>query len=242
MSTPYPIFIISLDDAEQRRQPLLDQLAEQGLEWQVFPAVDARTGVPEEYEPLIDRENSYKRMRREMSNGEYGCALSHRSIYQKIVAEHLPGAVILEDDAILHPHFGDFLRAGDAASADMVIFDYLRASVSRWRDRTATHGVKLHQMYARSTRTTGYALSQKAAQKMLAATTPISHAADWPCDLYRVGAWVTFPKLIGRPDDEAVSSTIEGDRAQLYSKAIRKSPLRYFKCEYWRKKIAKRVG
>jgi len=39
-----------------------------------------------------------KHIKRDMSAGEIGCYLSHMSIYQKIVDENLPYAVIFEDD------------------------------------------------------------------------------------------------------------------------------------------------
>jgi glycosyl transferase family 25 len=241
MPGTYPIFVISLEDAAERRQDLMDQLQAQGLTAQMFPAIDARKGVPAALEHLVDRPQTRKRMRRDMSAGEYGCALSHRTLYEKIVTEGLPGAIILEDDAIPHPSFGDFVRAGDAEGKDMVVFDYIRVSVSRWREQTVTAGVKLHQLFARSTRTTGYAVSQNAARKLLAETTPISHAADWPCDLYTVGAWATYPKLIDHPDEDEVPSTISADRATLTQKSS-KHPMRHFRAEHWRKKIAKRVG
>lgn len=240
-SSHFPIFIVSLEDAAERRRELMDQLSDQGLEAQLFPAIDARDGVPAEYEHLIDRAKTRKRMRRDLSNGEYGCALSHRTLYEKVVEENLPGAIILEDDAILHPHFGDFLRAGDAERADMIIFDYLRVSVSLWRKKTVTHGVKLHQLYARSTRTTGYSVSQEGARKLLAETTPISHTADWPCDLYEIGAWATYPKLINHPNEDEVPSTI-GAARDVLSKKSKKDPMRHFRKEHWRKKFAKRVG
>lgn len=241
MCSHYPIFIVTLEDAEARRKPLIDWLASQGLVAELFPAIDARQGVPEEYEALLDRPLTVRRMMRELSNGEYGCALSHRALYEKIVKEKLPGAIILEDDAIPHPKFASFLRAGDAEKADMIIFDYLRVSVSRWHEESASQGVKLHKVLARSTRTTGYSISQTGAQKMLAATTPISHVADWPIDLYKVGAWATYPKLIGHPLEEDVPSTIGEARAAL-TKRSRKNPMRCFTAEHWRKKLAKRVG
>ncbi len=242
MSPQYPIFIISLADAENRRKPLLDQLTEQGLDWEVFHAIDAQNGVPDQYEPLINREKSYKRMRRAMTEGEYGCALSHRAVYEKIIDDDLPGAIILEDDAILHSQFGDFIRTDDLTYADMFIFDYLRVSVSRWQKRISVFDIELHKVLARPTRATGYSLSKQGAKKMLKATTPITHAADWPCDLYDIGAWATFPKLINHPDDDAETSSLERERSQLANKLARKDPMRYLAAEYWRRKIAKRVG
>lgn len=42
-----------------------------------------------------------------MTNGELACTLSHQRIYQKMVAQGIEWAVILEDDVVVDDRFKD---------------------------------------------------------------------------------------------------------------------------------------
>ena len=48
---------------------------------------------------------------RDLKAGELGCLLSHRAVYQHIVAQNMPFALILEDDARLAPETKAVLEA-----------------------------------------------------------------------------------------------------------------------------------
>ncbi|CAN5655069.1 glycosyltransferase family 25 protein [soil metagenome] len=46
-----------------------------------------------------------------LNRGEKGCALSHRSIYERMLRERIPCALVLEDDAVLAPSFLGVVQA-----------------------------------------------------------------------------------------------------------------------------------
>ncbi len=69
------------------------------FDWMV--AVDGRTldreDLTRHYRPTRARRTQC----RELSSSEIGCALSHIAIYRRMVADRIPCALVLEDDAVL---------------------------------------------------------------------------------------------------------------------------------------------
>jgi glycosyl transferase family 25 len=92
-------FIISLPKDKERRETLEKQLNELDIPFSILDAVHGASLSTEEYERSYNREKAARLFNRELSRGELGCALSHIAIYQKMVAENIPYALILEDDA-----------------------------------------------------------------------------------------------------------------------------------------------
>ena len=109
-SVGWPLFVISLIDAHERRQRMAEQMARHGLSYEIIDAIDGRQGLPPEYEHKIDRMAARDYMCRDMTDGEFACALSHQMIYERIVHDALPGAIVLEDDAILTSSFAGFVQ------------------------------------------------------------------------------------------------------------------------------------
>jgi glycosyl transferase family 25 len=104
-----PIWVISLVHAEARRRAVGSSLAEHGLEFQFFDAIDARAMSAEE-------SSSYSRTRalfsigRGLGWGEIGCALSHLSVYERILESGQPHAIVMEDDALATAYLEPVVR------------------------------------------------------------------------------------------------------------------------------------
>ncbi|MCS0590472.1 glycosyltransferase family 25 protein [Massilia norwichensis] len=94
-----PTFIISLPKDAHRREQLGKQLQDLALPFSVIQAVHGKSLSSEELDASYDRDKAIALFNRELSKGEIGCALSHLSIYRKMVEEDIPYALILEDDA-----------------------------------------------------------------------------------------------------------------------------------------------
>lgn len=207
ISPDWPIIILSLEGDEGRRQALTDALMQAGLPFRIFYGVDGRRGLPAAYDPLIDREAAQKRLRRRMTDAEFACALSHRAIYSLILDENLAGAVILEDDAIITPDFVEFIRSGLQRIGTMMLMDYNYGRALPWQ-RKALGRWTLHRAAQRATFTSSYSVSRSAAMTLLEATTPVSYVADWPVNLYEMGAWLVSPKLAAQGGGPAQVSRI----------------------------------
>jgi glycosyl transferase family 25 len=97
--TNIPTFIISLPKDKARRENLERQLQKLAMPFSVVEAVYGVSLSAEELAASYDRKKAVSLFNRELSKGEIGCALSHISIYRKMVEEDIPCALILEDDA-----------------------------------------------------------------------------------------------------------------------------------------------
>ena len=115
------IIVINLEQDTGRRARIERRLAELGLAWERFTAVDGRRLEPH-HEPLIDRA-AHAARGLEFSPGAIGCWLSHREA-QRMVAEGAePMALILEDDIAIAdelPEVLERIERGDAGRFDVI--------------------------------------------------------------------------------------------------------------------------
>ncbi|SIT83320.1 glycosyltransferase family 25 protein [Pontibaca methylaminivorans] len=243
MQTDWPIFVLTLEGDDDRRAELANTLERQGLSYELVMGVDGRAGLPAEYEKLVDRNAATESLGRPMTDGEFACALSHRAVYKRILDENLPGAIILEDDAILKPSFGDFVRARDYEKAPMILAYYAYGRAVRFTRRIVSQGT-LHRAAVQCTMACAYTISQTAAGRLLKATTPVKSPADWPCSLYELDAWLMVPRLASHqiPGPQCTSH-LEMQRGLLESRrAENSSTHRRSIREEFRRKLSVRVG
>ena len=80
------------------------QLAALGLDFAFVEGVDGR-GFDVAAHPAYDAPRRRRAFGRDMTGGELGCLLSHRSVYEAMVAEDLDPVLVLEDDAVLGADF-----------------------------------------------------------------------------------------------------------------------------------------
>ncbi len=210
----WPIWVVSLPSAQDRRALIARNFAAAGLEFEFFDAIDGRKGLAPEYEAMVDRVRTLERDGTPMTDGEYACALSHQAVYLRIIEEDLPGAIVLEDDAMLTPAFRQFYLERGYEAAPLIQMFYFQARVWKGRGKTMTSGIRLYRLAEPAFAATGYSISHEAARRIRAESLPIRAPADWPCDTARLGAHVTVPRLIMHPDPAEQASTLTESRAQ----------------------------
>lgn len=238
----WPIFIISLEDAIERRNAITQQLDHLGMSATIFNAVDGRKGLSPEHEALVDRKKALERVGRNLSGGEFACALSHQAIYRHIIDAELPGAIILEDDAILSKNFASFVNKRGYLLGSLIQMDHLDARVKPISKIVFSPGVRLFKLAENASLTTGYSISAEAAHYILRESSPISGLADWPCNLMPISPLATLPRIIDHPNDEE-NSSLKRDRDAIKTSINTKSKryLRFFKSNYWSRWIFKRM-
>lgn len=234
----HPIMIIlTLEDAVERRAPLLNILESHGVPYELWYAVDGRRGLPKKYEAMIDRAAAYQKLHREMGNAEFACALSHHFMYREILDRGLAAAVILEDDAIVDEQFFDFLKTVHTCSYDLLLLDHGNARVSRF-DRLKLGGATMaYRSQASTWHTTGYVITRAGAQKMVDQSLPIISPADWPTDISKMRTYAAHPRLVDHPDQWTGASDIRQDRPQSEQTRLhrkRRSLSWFFKLNNWR--------
>ncbi len=92
--TNVPVFIVSLKNSE-RRNTISKKL--NGFDYEFTDAVYGKDFLPE-IEILNNNVQTRARYKRAITPGEYGCSMSHRAIYKRMIKENIDWAIILEDD------------------------------------------------------------------------------------------------------------------------------------------------
>ena len=93
------IFVISLKSSVQRRKYITEQFNSLGLDFSFF---EAYLGTDYYNNPAYyDDKKANKHLHRSLMTGEVGCSLSHNALYKKIAEEHIPYALICEDDIVI---------------------------------------------------------------------------------------------------------------------------------------------
>lgn len=242
-SNTWQLFVVSLRDANDRRAAIQEQLNALTLPFEFVEAVDGRNGLAPAYEAMIDRPGTAAWLGRPMADVEYACALSHMSVYRRIVERDLPGAIVLEDDAVLGPNFSKFLDARAYCAAPLIQLDHDHGDIRRFGRRIRIDGGLRFAEAARNTNSTAaYSISRTAAEHLLQHGLPLRGTADWPCDVTAFPAYLAVPKVARQPDMASHKSDIEAARAAILKTLPRQFPtVKYLSTRYWKRWWFKRM-
>ncbi|MXX11287.1 MAG: glycosyltransferase family 25 protein [Nitrospira sp. SB0667_bin_9] len=179
--TCIPVFVVSLPDCLDRRQAISQALSALGIEFEFVDAVDGRYGLDPQYEDQIDRVEA-QRVGRILSDAEFACALSHLTIYRRIVSENLAYALVLEDDAVPSPQLVEFLVNHHYRDADLTQLYTSRAYVRRSGIKAILNTYTSYLCLPRvpAVYTVAYTVSYWAALHFVTHAVPVTTVADWP--------------------------------------------------------------
>lgn len=107
MKQSFSIFVINLPIDTKRREAIEARLQQLGATYEIMNGIygddprvlsryDEKRAIQEHGKPLIF--------------GEKGCAMAHALVYERIVSEHIPYALVLEDDVLLPDNFIDLVE------------------------------------------------------------------------------------------------------------------------------------
>lgn len=102
-------FYINLDSRTDRHENIEKQLSALGLKAQRISASVGRE-LTKEQMSFVNFEDFYCLMKRPISSGEIGCALSHRRVWHSIVEQDINYALILEDDVTIDKRLIELLK------------------------------------------------------------------------------------------------------------------------------------
>lgn len=193
------VFVISLKRATERRAIIGRSLDLLGVRFEFFDAVDGRALTGADL-ARTDLHRARRRMRRAMTLGEVGCALSHALLYDKIVRDRIANCIVLEDDALVGSEFAEAVKLGllEESGYDMLLL--YASSALPFPERFATDlglGLRAYRLFNTPYVTCGYYLTQSGASRLLRRSFPISHVSDWPCQMHHwPGVRVVRPHLV----------------------------------------------
>lgn len=179
---PYPIFVVNMKHHADRREAAAAQLARVGLTPTFFEAVNGRE-MPASDAALQDVPGRLRRAAKPLMPGEMGCYLSHWRIFEKMVAEDVPMALVLEDDLVIADELPAVL---DALARDgLPPFDLIKLAISETGlsrsfdaivDLTAESKLVRHHNVCNST--VAYVITKAGAQRFLEYGMPIRYPID----------------------------------------------------------------
>ncbi|MDR0587602.1 MAG: glycosyltransferase family 25 protein [Burkholderiales bacterium] len=176
----FPCFVVNLEKDKERRIAVEKELHRLNIPHIIFPAVYGADLSDDELLKVYDQEKA-RLKKREVALSEIGCALSHYYIYQAMVNQNLPYALILEDDAVLADEtpilLNELSRALDPNAPTVVLLSFARRYLARPAlPLTSTH--TLFNVYGHAVGTYAYCLTQRAAQHLMKVIYPVSRPND----------------------------------------------------------------
>ena len=205
-----PIYIISLPDHKYKRDKIISQIGDRAYE--IIEAFDAR-------KMNFDHFPDYKRFFRlsfygkDLAGPEFGCYLSHKKVYQRIIEGKIPYALVLEDDAILEDNFFLVLEnlVKKYPKLDLVRF----LGKNKINDKPKRNvlplisGFNLVRLHGSPGGTYAYIISQAGAKKMLSRMKKIYTAIDTLIGLQfltKIDILTVYPKIATW--DDSLGTTI----------------------------------
>lgn len=199
-----PIFVISLPTAIERRKDIQRQMADKGLDFTFIDAVDGRS-LSAKHEAMVDDKWKRKRSGVALSSAEIGCALSHVSVYERMIQQRIARAIILEDDVILTSTFNKLWETGFFASTNekMLILHHHQGNWARRElRRVRPASPRCYRFHGRVMGAVAYFLQLDAAVQLYEAALPVWTTSDWPLDIGKtLGAKGIEPPLIKHNDE-----------------------------------------
>ena len=206
------IFVISLKDAISRRKEITKQMKVLGISFEFFDAVDGRNNLPKKYESMVDRKRARHRLGKDMSDGEFACALSHALVYKKITDEKIKHSIVLEDDVILSSDFGAMVKqkSCEKTGKDFLYLYHLYARAMIWGKMPFLKGYDVCNMAKTPNGAVAYYISVNMAKQLSAEALPISWVSDWGVDIASYNSALIVPRIVTHPPME--KSNLENNR------------------------------
>lgn len=248
-SLHWPIYILSLEGEEERREPLRSALSDMGLSSEVLIGVNGRNGLPHWAEEKILR-TRVDPAARPLTDGEYACALSHVNAYHKILDGNIPGAIIFEDDARIDDGFKKFVDARGYAAGDIVLLGHRGCWGRRFHKREISPGLHLHRVAITPHLAHAYSISFDGARVLLEYATPVREPADWPCNLSRMIVFALAQQVAHQKTQDLDHSHLEADRLELlaqhkrvkFDKKWKRFLAKRFSRSWWRTWFVRRIS
>ena len=186
------IFVINLKRSPERRNEIARLMTNHNLDFKFFDAIDGTTLSQEIINKSRERSNHWYKLDEgpedSMKLGEIGVAMSHYKLYQKILQENLPMALIMEDDINFDKRLSNLIKSGKIAKLvsknfDLVLLGYCThdvnfrksADTSYWNRQRITKefyvGIPVKWYWS----AIGYVINQNAARLL------INKQGDLPC-------------------------------------------------------------
>jgi glycosyl transferase family 25 len=174
-------YVINLARSPERRAHIREELLKTGVPYEFVSAVDGRD-LDLHDQRVID---PAMLDRNDFPAGSAGCALSHLRVYEKVVADGLDQALVLEDDVELPPDLEALLEAVSPhlTGAEVALLNYVSWEVCKLsrEDSIPLPGSGLLALpvnLASLGNAAGYVITREACERMIEGALPLRANAD----------------------------------------------------------------
>ncbi len=181
--------VINLQESEERRLFMKEQLDQLNLDYEFCNAVDGRKLTDKDFELVCDMKKA-KEWPNLFTPGMIGCALSHYSVYKQIVDRGIPYALILEDDIKLTPEIKQvlaglesMLNSGVLSQDEPVLLYYQNTKPVRFtsssqlligKNYTANYPINIWEPIT----TAAYVITNRCASRLIQLVYPVRYPSD----------------------------------------------------------------
>ncbi|MEI5640448.1 MULTISPECIES: glycosyltransferase family 25 protein [unclassified Pseudoalteromonas] len=162
-----PVFVINMETCKERFDATYERLMQSQVVATRFNATVGKALTLEEVSHWYDAAANRRYYHRDLTLGEIGCYISHMRIWQKLVDENIPYAIVLEDDLHIEPSFAAVL----ANIASLTDWDLIKLSDNRdnpfFQQQPLNEEFTLGNYRKVPNGTQGYAISLSGAKKLL---------------------------------------------------------------------------
>ena len=184
-------YVINLARSADRRAHITAELKKTGLEYEIVTAVDGRD-LDLSDTTVVDPS---LRSQTEFVPGAAGAALSHLSVYRKIIADGRDAALVLEDDVTLPADLGTLTDAvaGHLAGAEVALLSCDCADICKMSREGSLRLPAARQLalpidIKQPASAGGYIITREACERMSQCVLPVRMNPDNWCFYYRQGA------------------------------------------------------
>ena len=171
-----PVFIINLKKDIEKKEYMQELCQKYNLQIEFMEAVDGRALSEEAIAEVYSSKRTIDVFGRELSRGEIGCALSHKTIYEKILHDNIEIALVLEDDINFNEDIITLLNLKNTFPQNWELIllghhtDYSRevdTVASIWNQMQLTANYTLARPSEKGYGTYGYLITKNGAIKLL---------------------------------------------------------------------------
>lgn len=184
-------FIINLKQHTQRKTHMKTLCDSTGFDYEFVDAIYGKE-LKDIDKYIKNQEKTIEHIHREMSNGEIGCILSHQNIYNKIIQNNIPYALVLEDDIDFDLNITEILEkiCFENLEFDTILLGYHgtnsreQLSLNKSFIKSIKDHIKLYKLNEIAYGAYGYIISLQGASKILKQSSdfilPIDHYTGNP--------------------------------------------------------------
>lgn len=199
---------------EPRNPNLVKTLEAQGFKVELIQGIDAREMGRDGLERFADMDY-LAAIQEGLSDGELACAIGHRRVYEKVMAQDIALTLVLEDDAqIVGSVTNAFTELGQKNLTKPTVISLFSPTPQRLVFHTSKLKLNAHDLRKSftPTRSTLAYIINKEACEILASTAKVIGRADWPLSANLINFYLFDSRLIDHSDSESYLESDRGSR------------------------------